>query len=191
MAEGFIAGVEPGGLYSAQEIRVLICYMLAGTAQPMTREQVIQVLAGEGMVNFYEAVAALDALVSAGLLLEEKDGLILTGEGREAAGALTSMVPYTLRERSLGAALRLLARQKYEQQSAVTIDKGARGCAVTCTALESGETLFSLTIRVADELQADLVKECFLNDPTRFYRLNLALLTGGISEDDKRIVIEK
>ena len=36
MNDTFAAGVEPGGLRTSQEIKILICYLLRTVEQPMT-----------------------------------------------------------------------------------------------------------------------------------------------------------
>ena len=61
--DAFSAGVEPGGLYSSQEIKILICYMLAGVGEPLARHSVLEILSGNGMANFFEAGAAVDELI--------------------------------------------------------------------------------------------------------------------------------
>ena len=45
--DAFSAGVEPGGLYSSQEIKILICYMLNGAGEPMPRQAVLDIIAGQ------------------------------------------------------------------------------------------------------------------------------------------------
>ena len=72
--DAFSAGVEPGGLYSSKDIKILICYMLAGAGEPMPRQAVLDVIAGNGMANFFEASAAIDELLRVGSLAELPGG---------------------------------------------------------------------------------------------------------------------
>ena len=44
----FAHGVEPGGLYNTNEIKILICYMLAGAGEPMPRQTVLDIIYGNG-----------------------------------------------------------------------------------------------------------------------------------------------
>lgn len=81
----FPPGVEPGGLYSSQEIKILICYMLAGVDEPLPRQSVLEIIAAGGMANFFEAGAAIDELIRLHNLTEGEDGrLYLTEDGRQA-----------------------------------------------------------------------------------------------------------
>ena len=89
--DAFSAGVEPGGLYSSQEIKILICYMLAGVNEPLTRQSVLEILTADGMANFFEAGAAIDDLIRRQNLTEDETGLLhLTAEGRQAASTPVS-----------------------------------------------------------------------------------------------------
>lgn len=180
----FFAGVEPGGLYTAQEIKILICYMLDGVGEPLPLQTVTDVLAGRGMANFFEVSAAVDELLRRGQIIEDDEGrLSLTDAGRQTASTLATMVPLTLRERSVQAALQLLTRQRRERENTVEIHRLDRGYQVTCTMQDGSQPLLSLSLAVGDDLQAGLVKERFLEDPTLLYRSLIAVLTGDVREE--------
>lgn len=193
MNDTFDAGVEPGGLRSAHEIKILICYLLIGAGEPMPRGDVLDVICGGGMANFFETSAAVDELIEAGNLAEHDDGtLAVTDTGRQAAGTLADMLPYTLRERSVAAALRLLSRRRHERENRVEIvpAEGAAGYVVTCTVGKEQPPLLSFSLLVADEYQAQLVRDSFLRDPLLLYQSTLAVLTGGVqSATTDRLVI--
>ena len=191
--DAFSAVVEPGGLYSSQEIKILICYMLAGVDEPLPRQSVLEILTAGGMANFFEAGAAIDELIRLHNLTEGEDGrLCLTEDGRQAASTLAGMIPFTLRERSVQAALRLLTRMRREKENRVTVEKLEHGRLITCEILDADQPLLSVSLRVADGLQADLIKERFLEDPTLIYSSLIALLTGDASwrRNGKRIEID-
>ena len=178
MGDAFSAGVRPGGLYSYQEIKILICYMLMGVPAPLPRKDVLDIIAGEEMANFFEAGGAIDELIGLGHLNEQPEGLVLTETGKQVATTLSSRIPYTLREKSVKAALRLLMRKQRERDNTVTIEKREHGTDVICTIHEADEALMTLSIRVADDLQANLIKEKFMDNPTLLYQGVLAILTG-------------
>ena len=191
--DAFSAGVEPGGLYSSQEIKILICYMLAGVDEPLPRQSVLEIIAAGGMANFFEAGAAIDELIRLHNLTEGEDGwLYLTEDGRQAASTLSGMIPFTLRERSVQAALKLLTRMRREKENRVTVEKLEHGRLVTCEIQDAGQPLLSFSLRVADDLQAGLIRERFLEDPTLIYSSLIALLTGDAAwkRNGKRIEID-
>ncbi len=191
--DAFSAGVEPGGLYSSKDIRILICYMLAGAGEPMPRQAVLDIIAGNGMANFFEASAAIDDLIRLKNLEEvPEDRLIVTQAGAEAAATLSRSIPYTLRERSVKASLQLLTRIRRERENEVEIEKTGAGCRVTCRIGDGAAPLMTLTLGVADDLQAKMIRDRFLDQPELLYRSVLAVLTGdaGMRRSDTQIVID-
>ena len=177
--DAFTSGVAPGGLLNSREIRILVCYMLSGVDEPMERKDVVEIIFAEGMANFFETEAAIEELVRLGNLIEDEKGLLtLTPVGRDAAKTLTTRVPYTLRERSVEAAVRLLTRRRRERETRVEVTKLDTGVAVTCSIDRTENPMMSFTLRVADEAQAELIRERFLDDPITTYRLLICLMTG-------------
>ena len=193
LQDAFPDGVEPGGLYSSQEIKILVCYMLMGAGEPMSRQSVLEIIFGNGMANFFETGSAIDELIRLGNITEDETGnLEITETGRQVAETLSSRIPYTLRERSVKAALQLLTRIRRERENSVVIEKIDQGCNVTCTINDKNHPLMSFSILVADELQAQIIRENFLNDPTLLYRSLFAILTGNAytTHNNTRIHIE-
>lgn len=189
----FADGVEPGGLYDSQEIKILICYMLMSAEEPLARDTVLAIVAGGGMANLFETGAAVDELIRQHNVVEEADGALrLTDTGRQAAATLASRIPYTLRDRSVKAALQSIARIRRERENTVEVEPLAHGTAVTCTIRDADYPLLSLTLRVADSLQAARLREQFLQDPALLYRSVMAVLTGDarLTRNDTRIEID-
>jgi hypothetical protein len=189
----FFAGVEPGGLYTAQEIKILLCYLLDTVGEPLPLQMVTDVLAGRGIANFFEVSAAVDELLRRGHIEENAEGeLTVTELGHQTAQTLVGMVPITLRERSVQAALQLLTRRRREQENSVVIQPLDRGHRVTCSVNEGDRSIMSFSLVVGDELQAQMVKERFLDDPVTLYRGLIAILTGNVEleKNGNRIIAE-
>lgn len=189
----FFAGVEPGGLYTSQEIKILICYMLDSVGEPIPMQTVTDVLAGRGMANFFEIGAAVDELLRRDHLKEDENGLLtVTPLGHQAATTLMGLVPYTLRERSVEATLHLMTRRRREKENSVTIQPLERGCRVTCSIDDGDQSLMSFSLLVGDSQQAQLIKERFLEDPVLLYRSLITILTGEVKTENKgnRIIAE-
>lgn len=194
MNDTFAAGVEPGGLRTSQEIKILICYLLRTVEQPMLRDDVTDILVGNGMANYFDIEEAMEELLRLQHLVQSDDRRIATTvSGAQIGDELSVRIPYTLRERSVKAALRLLRRRSIEKDNMVTVDRSPDGARlVTCAVQDCGKTLFSVTLRVADAHQEETVRENFLNDPTLLYRSALAVLTGdaGLRRAGSQIVID-
>ena len=108
MNDTFAAGVEPGGLRTSQEIKILICYLLRTVEQPMLRDDVTDILVGNGMANYFDIEEAMEELLRLQHLVQSDDRRIATTvSGAQIGDELSVRIPYTLRERSVKAALRL------------------------------------------------------------------------------------
>ncbi len=180
MDEVFSAGVEPGGLKSSQEIKILLCYMLNTVGQPIHRDSVTEIIVAGGMANYFDTEEAIEDLLRLQHLLQTDDRLLApTVTGQQIGESLSVRVPYTLRERSVKAALALLKRRQVERDNKVDIKRlEDGGYTVTCSVMDQGRTLLQVTLRVADEWQSGQIKEQFLSDPAMLYRGTLGVLTG-------------
>ena len=179
--DAFTDGVIPGGLLNSREIRILICYMLSSVDEPMPRKTVVDIIFSQGMANYFETEAAIEELVKLGNITEtEDDLLIITEAGRSAAETLTTHIPFTLRERSVESAVRLLTRRRRERENNVEITPIENGVMITCSIDRTEHPMMSFSLRVADNEQAELIKDRFLNDPVTVYRLMIGLFTGEV-----------
>ena len=180
MADAFTAGVEPGGLTNVQEIRILLCYMLHTVGAPIPRDALTDIITAGGMANYFDTEDAIEDLIRLQHLVQTEDRLLATTvTGNQIGESLGVRIPYTLRERSVKAALQLLKRREVERDNKVDIRKLEEGgYAVTCAVQDRGRDLLSVTLRVADNLQAEQIREHFLADPSLLFRGNLAILTG-------------
>lgn len=50
--DAFTGGVEPGGLRSKDEIRILICYLLTSVGAPLAKNDLIQIITENGLANY-------------------------------------------------------------------------------------------------------------------------------------------
>ena len=180
MADAFMAGVEPGGLTNVQEIRILLCYMLNTVAAPIPRDALTDIITAGGMANYFDTEDAIEDLIRLQHLVQSDDKLVATTvTGNQIGESLGVRIPYTLRERSVKAALQLLKRREVERDNKVDIRKLEEGgYEITCTVMDGERALLSVTLRVSDHWQAEQIKEQFLTDPALLYRSNLAVLTG-------------
>lgn len=180
MSDAFSAGVTPGGLYNAEEIKILLCYMLHTVGQPMHRDQVTDIITTEGLANYFDTEEAIEELIRLQHLVQSDDRqLATTVTGGQIGESLSVRVPYTVRDRAVNAALQLLKRRAIERENKVEMQRlDAGGFEVTCIVQDQTVDLLRVTLRVTDEWQAKQIKEQFLTDPSLLYRSTLAVLTG-------------
>lgn len=177
--DAFTGGVEPGGLWNKNDIRILLCYILASVGAPLSRESIGEIIQGKALANYFEVGDALDSLVKQGNAAVDEAGLFsVTDSGREIAANLDATLPLSVRDKALEAALRLTAEQKARRENQVELLKAENGYQVCCH-VSGGETeLMTISLYVPDKAQAELVERNFYRDPEGVYRLLLAALTG-------------
>ena len=116
MYEGFRAGVEPGGLTTDYEIKILICHVLKHIERPMPVSALIELFVGEGIGNYFEAASAAAALVKSGHIAiggcEGEKCYTLTDLGESAAGTFEKTLPLSVREKAVDAANRYFIRRE-------------------------------------------------------------------------------
>jgi hypothetical protein len=180
--DAFAGDIALGGLRNMLEIKILVCYMLSRVKEPMTRKQLCDCLQEEGLVNFFDLNEAIDDLLKQKMLQEEylnETCITVTEAGRSNAETLETTLTNTLRERSVKSALKMLSRAKAERETKVEIEKTETGYNVTFKIEGLGENLLTLSLYVADILQAEQLRENFLNNPSGVYSGVIDLLTSG------------
>ena len=177
--DAFTAGVEPGGLRSKNEIKILLCYLLASMDAPLSKDDIVTIMQENGLANYFEVTNALAELTERGSVVI-KNGLCTAGDSaRVIADRLDSSLPSSVRERAVSAAVSLLARARRESENKVEINETERGFDVVCHISGGDMDLMSFSLYVPDLRQAKLVKRNFQRDPENVYRVMLALVTGN------------
>jgi len=180
----FTGGVEPGagGLLGRLDIKLLLCYILSSVDVPLSGELLTQCLLSESLANYFEIGQALSSLTASGnLLRQDRDGQALytvSEEGQKAAKTLETMVPFTVRQKAVRCAVRLLYLEKNSRDAHVEITPQGSGYRVSCTVREGETDLLAVSLLLPDKLAAEEVKANFTASPTEFYRKTLEVFTG-------------
>ncbi len=180
--DAFASGIEFGGLRSMFNIKLLICYILKSVKVPMTRTQICDAMQKTGLVNFFDLNSALDELLENKVVLEkivaDEPHLVVSAIGGYSAAELEKNLLPGIREKAVKTALNIIARTRSEKENDVFIEKTDDGCNVTMQIKAGGDVIMSLTLNVADNLQAEQLKEGFLNAPAELYADIIERLTG-------------
>ncbi len=178
----FTAGVGPGGLRTKNDIRVLLCYLLSSVGAPLKQEDILSILQQYDLANYFEIMDALSDLQKKGLISVEQgaSGLVnIEPLGQEVANQLDVTLPISIREKTVAAAMNLLARAKREQENRVEIKKNEKGYSVTCHVSDGEMDLMTFTLYAPDLYQARMIKRNFHREPGIVYRVMLAAVTGS------------
>ncbi|ARP50761.1 MULTISPECIES: DUF4364 family protein [Caproicibacterium] len=174
--DAFTAGVEPGGLRTREEIRILLCYLLSSVNAPLSRDDILQCVQGMGLANYFEVTDALQELTENGNLLLQDGCYIASAQAHEIACQLDTALPISVRDKAVKAAVSLLAQARRKRENAVEITKCGQGYQVYCHISGGKGDLMSFTLAVPEKRQAELIQNNFQASPERVYQMLLALL---------------
>lgn len=177
----FNEGVRPGGLTTATEMRILLCYLIDNVQQPVSREEIENVLVGEELANYFLLAESLGHLVEQGLATAEEGGYRITPAGREVAHTLGHEVPRTVREAAAKGVIRaqeFAARQAVHRCKITPLENG-KGRKVHCAIEDEAGTLFCMELFLPDDLTAKTAQQQFTNRGDVVFKLLLAALTDN------------
>ncbi len=175
------AGVAPGGLYNREQIRLLLCWLALRLPEPLSVQQAEQCFMEEGLANYFEFRAGLEALLADGQLEAERaqgvTRLRLPAQFRHAVEDLAGELPRQVRDRALLRAEQIQEQERRERDNQISVYPLRDGGFLMTFRQGSGsDTLMSVTIYLADRAQVELVRERFLRNPGRLYEAVLGAL---------------
>ena len=174
----FDEGINPGGMRSKNEIRILICYLIKSVKAPVSKELILESLQKDGLANYFEASACFDDLLkNRHIKLTDGNKYSLTEDGMMIATQLEDSLAYTVKEKAFHCVMMLLEEEKTERENKVEIVKNERGYNVKCSITSEGLTILSLEFYVPDYEQAKLVKKNFRKNPELLYKTTIAVLS--------------
>ena len=105
----FDEGINPGGMRSKNEIRILICYLIKSVKAPVSKELILESLQKDGLANYFEASACFDDLVkNRHITVNDNNKYILTEDGMMIATQLEDSLAYTVKEKAFHCVMMLL-----------------------------------------------------------------------------------
>lgn len=177
--DAFTGGVQPDGLKNKSDIKVLVCFLLGHSPQPLSRKDMTDIFLDRGLANYFEANDAISSLLRHGNVTEDADSgaLLITDSGRSIADALYDGLPVTVREKSLEAMEHFISRRHVSRYNQTHIEACDRGYHVTCVIHDDAMETMSVKVYVPTYKYATVVCDRFLDDPETLYRVVMAQLT--------------
>ena len=173
--------VEPGGLRDKTEVKILICYLLSNVDMPLSFENINEIMQRDGLVNYFEFTQAMHELLMSGHIDLLDDELYkITPHGRKNGQLLYRSLPLSVKEKAIKAAIRIMSKIKRDAENICEIVETNAGFKATCRIMDRDDELMSVSVLLADRMQAESIKNQFMRDPEIIYKGMLALLTGDI-----------
>ena len=191
----FVGGIEPGGLTNDFEVKILICFLLKKIEQPLSFDQVNEILQKTGFVNYFEFVEAVSELQKTEhvLLTTDENGqevFQLSEIGEAMAQTFHHTLPLTGREKTVESARELIQMQKQLEETEVRYHAVNDGYILTMKLKDIGSDLMDLSVFVPSEDECVEIRERIYADPLLLYKTLLAVMMGDYQEG-KQLFEEK
>lgn len=173
-----------GGLRSTEKIRIIICYILLNTDCILSREDMLSSLYDNGIANYFEISQAIDNLLDVGAISIANGNLSINEKGVRIAKDLEDELSVYIKNKAVRATKLTALYEKRKKENDVIITKtGDKSYRLDIT-LHSGldnekdnDRILDVSVYVTDKLQAETMKNTFLNNPVRLYEKVIEALT--------------
>ncbi len=177
-------------MYSAHDVKVMICYLLDKLKNPVTEEQLYEIVQESEIINyFYYTEAMGDLLKNESIVQIERNGEIYieaTEKGKYGAEYFNDSIPYYFRKKLLKTAMYYFARLKRESEADIEITEVSNGCEVNCTIKDTSFDLMRISLYAPDYDQAKVIKDKILLNPTDFYS---KVISFALENEEEQIKI--
>lgn len=168
--DAFSNDVTFGGLTDLSDIKLLICYVLKAANIPLTHSQIADVLLKDKLANYFSITQCIASLEKDGHIKNLENLCTLSESGDYIANTLESSLPLNVREKAVGTALSAAQLYRNTQQTATEVSKVGSGYSLVLKILDRELVLLETKIYFTDKLQAEQVRERFLQNPSEFYK---------------------
>lgn len=177
-----------GGIRSTEKIKIIICYILVNTKDNLTRSSVQSALYDNGIANYFEISQAIDDLIKVGAVDQigkpQDPVLNVSSKGVQIAKDLEDELSVYIKNKAVRAANLTAIHEKRKRENDISIikinDKRYRLDITVHSGLNADgdeDELMKLSVFVTDQLQAQTMKQSFINNPVKLYEKVIEGLT--------------
>ena len=168
--DAFMANVKDGGLRSVSSIYMLVCYIVANMNKRVSAATIIEAVNDAMIANYFEISDAVNKLIKAGTINEGDDKMLYMDEQdvKEIA-LLENDLPLTIRQSSIKACQKVIARESYKRENKVICEQVDGGYKVHLKVSDNTTDFMNLELFAVTDTQAELIKDKFISDPATVY----------------------
>lgn len=168
--DAFMANVKDGGLRSVSSIYMLVCYIVANMNKRVSAATIIEAVNDAMIANYFEISDAVNKLIKAGTINEGNDKMLYMDEQDVKEIALIEKdLPLTIRQRSIKACQKVIARESYKRENKVICEQVDGGYKVHLKVSDNTTDFMNLELFAVTDTQAELIKDKFISDPATVY----------------------
>ena len=176
------------GIRSTEKIKILVCYIMNTVKAPLSRSLIQAVLYDNGIANYFEISQAVDDLLGVNAIeasgSENGEALFEINEkGIKIAEELEKELSVYIKNKAVKAAMLTLLYEKRKKENHVEItklsDKRYRLDITMYSGMEKDDELLKVSVYVTDAVQAEAMKNSFINNPVTLYEKVIEGLTSN------------
>ncbi len=176
------------GIRSTEKIKILVCYIMNTVKAPLSRSLIQSVLYDNGIANYFEISQAVDDLLGVNAIeasgSENGEALFEINEkGIKIAEELEKELSVYIKNKAVKAAMLTLLYEKRKKENHVEItklsDKRYRLDITMYSGMEKDDELLKVSVYVTDAVQAEAMKNSFINNPVTLYEKVIEGLTSN------------
>lgn len=177
-----------GGIRSTEKIKIIICYILTNANVRLTRSSVQSAMYDNSIANYFEISQAIDDLIKVGAVElsgnDKEPVLSVTEKGRQISKDLEDELSVYIKNKAVRAASLTAVYERRQRENDITITKISDKRYRLDITLHSGldtdgreDELMQLSVFVTDQIQAQSMKQSFINNPVKLYEKVIEGLT--------------
>ena len=168
-----------GFIQNELDLKLLVLYIMARVAQPVTFPQLLELALCDAGVDYFSLTQAVEHMVATGQLARDGERYSITEKGKRNSEICQSSLPYSVRmhcDENLVRVNQDLRRQAQVQTAITDHEEGT--CTLRLRLNDVGSPLLDLELLVPDRPQAIAMSQRFQTDPAALYHAIVAHLQG-------------
>ena len=168
--DAFMANVKDGGLRSVSSIYMLVCYIVANMNKRVSAATIIEAVNDAMIANYFEISDAVNKLIKAGTINEDENKMLyMDDQDVKEIALIEKDLPLTIRQRSIKACQKVIARESYKRENKVICEKIDGGYKLHLKVSDNTTDFMNLELFAVTDTQAELIKDKFISDPAAVY----------------------
>lgn len=167
-----------GFIQNELDLKLLVLYIMARTAGPITFLQLLDLALCDAGVDYFSLTQAVDHMVETGQLSKEDDRYTITEKGRRNSEICESSLPYSVRMHCDENLVKVNEALRREAQIQSRVEDNPDGtCTLHLGFYDVGSPLLEVSLLVPSRSQAIAMSHQFQTDPAGIYHSMIALLS--------------
>lgn len=168
--DAFMANVKDGGLRSISSITMLVCYIVANLNNKVRSETITLALSEAMLANHFEVSDAISKLIKAGTIkVSDEQTLYMEDGDLDEIELIEKDLPLTVRERSIKACQKIIAKETFKRENTADIIKTDNGYKVILSVSDNEIDFLRLELFAVSITQAEIIREKFISNPVKVY----------------------